>query len=178
MKSEAAVNKVMNPTQKKHKFNAIDAAVIILIAAIIVTASIFLFSRNEPDAPIAQTAKIEYVVELRTIRDEFADNFGIGDSVTDANSLAKIGQVVAISVNDATYAGVNLATGESVSSDYPDHSDVALTVSANATMDGLGRYVIGAGYDISVGKLIYVRTPNYIGYGYCTELRQIEGGAQ
>ncbi len=175
---KAAVNKVMNPTQKKHKFNAIDAAVIILIAAIIVTAAIFLFSRNEPDAPIAQTSKIEYVVELRTIRDEFADNFKIGDGVTDANSLTKIGEVVAISISDATYAGVDLITGESVSSEYPDHSDVSLTVSADVTVDGLGRYIVGAGYDVSVGKLIYVRTPNYIGYGYCTELRQIQGGAQ
>ncbi len=168
----------MKSTQKKHKFNAIDAAVIILIAAIIGAAAFFLFSRDEGEDLTAQTVKIEYAVELRAIRDEFADNFTEGDGVIDASELYRIGNIVAIDVTDAVYTGVNFVTGESVSSDYPEYSDVQLTVSADATVDALGRYVVGGGYDIAVGKLIYVRTPNYIGYGYCTEIRASEGGAQ
>lgn len=169
---------IMKPTQKKHKFNAIDAAVIILIVAIIGAATIFLFSEKENEGPVVQTVKVEYVIELRSIRDEFADNFSVGDSVIDGVALYRIGEVVAVDVTDSVYTGVNLVTGESVSSDYPEHSDVALTVSADATLNELGRYVVGGGYDLSVGTSVYVRTPNYIGYGYCTEIRQSEGGAQ
>ena len=168
----------MKTTQKKHKFNAIDAAVIILIVAVIGAAAFFFLSDKESEGPVAQTVKIEYVVELRSIRDEFADNFNIGDGVTDGVALYRIGQIVAVDVFDSVYTGTNLVTGESVSSDYPEHSDVQLTISADATVDSLGGYVLGGGYDLSVGTLVYVRTPNYIGYGYCTQIRQNEGGAQ
>ena len=168
----------MKPTQKKHKFNAIDAAIIILIVAVISAAVFFMLSDREPSETEAKTVKIEYVVSLRTIQDEFADNFTPGDSVTDGVALYRIGEIVDTYVTDAVYNGVDLVTGESVATPYPDHSDVALTVRATATLDELGRYVVGGGFDLSVGTLICVRTPNYIGYGYCTEIRESEGGVQ
>lgn len=169
----------MPNTQKKHKFNAIDAAIIIVIVAII-GAAVFFFARgNDEQAPSApQMLDIEYVIEFRNIRDEFADNFQIGDKVSDAAALSHIGEIVAVEVADATYNGTNLATGELVISDYPDYSIVSVTVSAKAYIGSLGRFIVGEGYDIAIGKPIAVRTPNYTGTAYCTQIRQIEGGAQ
>lgn len=169
----------MPNTQKKHKFNAVDAAIIIVIVAIIGTA-IFFFAWGNDDKIMSapQTFDIEYVIEFRNIRDEFTDNFKIGDKVSDAAALSHIGEIVAVEVTDATYNGTNLETGELVISDYPDYSIVSVTVSAEASTDSLGRFIVGEGYDIAIGKPISIRTPNYTGTAYCTQIRQIEGGAQ
>ena len=168
----------MPSTQKKHKFNAVDAAIIIVIVAIIGTAVFFFARGNDDQASFApQTYDIEYVIEFRDIRDEFADNFKIGDKVTDAQELSHIGEIVAVEITDATYSASN-ATGELVISDYPDYSNVSVTVSASAYVGSLGRFIVGEGYDIAIGKPIDVRTPNYTGTAYCTQIRQIEGGAQ
>ena len=168
----------MGTTQKKHKFNAIDAAVVVVIIALIGAALFFFLSENESDTVIVQTTKIEYTIEFRSIRDEFADNFTVGNKITDGASLYRIGEIVAIDVANATYSGTNLVTGELSLCDYPEHSNVTITVSADASVGELERYVVGGGYDLSVGTLIYVRSAGYTGYGYCTSIRQIEGGAQ
>lgn len=168
----------MGTTQKKHKFNAIDAAIIIVIIAIIGAAAFFLSSGSGTESPAAQTQKIEYTIELRTIRDEFADNFTVGDKIIDGVELYRIGEIVAVEAVDATYNGNNLVTGELIICDYPDYSNVILTVIADAAIGEFGRYSIDGGYDLSVGTAIYLRAPNYVGLGYCTQIRQSEGGAQ
>ncbi len=157
---------------KKHKFNAIDAAIIIVIAAII-GAAIFLFSTGNVVEPV-KTTNIEYVIELRTVRNEFKDNFEVGQQVVDSVAKYHLGRIVSYSAIDATFSGNDMQTGSLVNGIYPDHSDIRLTVSAEAVPGAYGRYVIDGGYDISVGSTIYVRLPDYTGVGYCTQLWETE----
>ncbi len=158
---------------KKHRFNAIDAAVIIVIAAII-GALIFLFSTGNIGTTV-KTTNIEYVIELRTVRNEFTDNFDVGQQVVDAVAKYHIGQLLSFGVSDAIYNGNDMQTGSLVSGVYPDHSNIKLTVGAEAVPGAYGRYVIDGGYDISVGSKIYVRLPDYTGVGYCIQLWETEG---
>lgn len=157
---------------KKHKFNAIDAAIIIVIAAVI-GAAIFLFSTGSVGESV-KTSNIEYVIELRTVRNEFADNFKEGQQVVDAVAKYHLGTLISYSASDATYNGNDMQTGSLVSGIYPDHSNIKLTVSAEAVPGAYGRYVIDGGYDISVGSTVYVRLPDYTGVGYCTQLWETE----
>ncbi len=157
---------------KKHKFNAIDAAIIIAVAAII-GAAIFLFSTGNVVEPV-KTTNIEYVIELRTVRNEFKDNFEIGQQVVDSVAKYHLGHIVSFSSVDATFNGNDMQTGSLVNGIYPDHSDIRLTVSAEAVPGAYGRYVIDGGYDISVGSTIYVRLPDYTGVGYCVQLWETE----
>ena len=58
-----------NKTAKKHKFNAVDVAIVIVIAAVVGVA-VFLLSTGK----IGQsndTVMIEYVVEIRQIHNDF-----------------------------------------------------------------------------------------------------------
>ncbi len=163
----------MRTTVKKHRFNAVDAAIIIVIAAIIV-AGVMFFSMGGTET-INETVKIEYVVEFRAIRNEFADNFAVGDGVVDSVAKYHLGEVIDYSVGPAAYSGNDFSAGALVSSEYPEHSDVRLSVAAEATVGAGGRYVLDGGYDISVGTTMYIRLPNYTGVGYCTELSETEG---
>lgn len=168
----------MKGAQKKHKFNVVDALIIIVIAAAI-GAAVFFFrpDANAADEQQTTAVNIEYVIQLSTVRDEFADNFNIGDKVIDGVALYEIGEIVAVDVTDAVYSGTNLQTGEIVLSDYPEHSNVELTISAKASIGELGRYSID-GYDLAVGSLVSIRTRSYTGTACCTQIRVSEGALQ
>ncbi|MBQ8552450.1 MAG: DUF4330 family protein [Clostridia bacterium] len=162
----------MGTTVKKHKFNAVDAAIIIVIAAVI-GAVVLFFTMGGTDT-VNNTVKLEYVIELRTIRNEFSDNFAVGDGVVDSVAKYHLGEVIGFSVEPASYNGNDFSAGALVAGEYPEHSNVHLTVVSEATIGADGRYVLDGGYDISVGTTMYVRLPNYTGVGYCTQLSETE----
>ena len=114
------------------------------------------------------------MVELRTVRNEFCDNFKIGQKVVDSVAKYHIGELVSYSFSDATYNGNDLENVRLVSGLYKDHSNIRLTVRAEATEGAYGRYVIDGGYDISVGSAVYLRMPYYPGVGYCIQLWETE----
>lgn len=162
----------MPTTKPKHRFNAVDALIIVLILAVI-AAGAFIFTRSVRNNN-SGSFDIEYVIELRTVRDELANNIQIGTKVVDSAKKYQLGEVIAVSVSPAKFTGTDLINGELVYYDYPEHSDVSLTVKTTATLDSDGMYIVDNGYRLSVGTTIYVRTPDYVGTGYCTKFKKTE----
>ena len=158
---------------KKHKFNIIDAVIIILLGTIIAVAAFFLL-RDKPTDEVKETVAIEYVVEFRKVRDELNNKISVGDTVVDSVAKYHIGEVIAVSAVPAVFSdGNDFNTSTAIAGTYPGYSDVRMTVSAEAVING-GRYVLSGGYNISVGSRVDVRTPNYNGTGYCTAIRESE----
>ncbi len=162
----------MSTTKQKHRFNAVDALIILLILAVI-AAGIFVFSKKVRSQK-AGSFDIEYVIELRTVRDELADNITVGTKIIDSAKKYQLGEVIAVNVTPAKFTGTDLINGELVYYDYPEHSDVSLTVKTTARLDSEGMYIVDSGYRLSVGTSIYVRTPDYVGTGYCTKFKKTE----
>ncbi len=158
-------------TAKKRKFNAVDAAIIIVIVAVIGAAAVFFTVRGISDEP-SDTVAIEYVVEFRQIREEFADNFAIGTRVTDSVAKYQIGEVLAVNVENSKYSGNDMLTGELAISEYPERVNVRVTIGADAAIGENNIFQIDGGYRISVGTAVHVRTPNYTGTGYCIEIKE------
>lgn len=159
---------------KKHKFNIIDALIIIVIAAIIAGAA-FLLLRDKPEEVKQDTVTIEYVVEFRKVRDELKDNIAAGDTVIDSVAKYYIGEVVDVESEAALFTnGNHLYEGKAVVGTYPGYSDIRATIVCEATIGGNGRYILSGGYSVSVGSRVDVRTPNYNGTGYCISLRESE----
>ena len=163
----------MKTTVKKHKFNAVDAVIIIAIVAVIGAVLLF-FTMGGTETIANETVSIEYVVEFRTVRNEFTGNFALDESVVDSVAKYQLGKVIDYAVTPATYVGNDFSAGAAVISEYPEHSNVSLTVSAEATVGADGRYIIGGGYDISVGTAMHIRLPNYTDTGYCTQISERE----
>ncbi len=162
----------MATVKQKHRFNAVDALIILLIAAVL-AAGLFIWSKSR-QGKSANTFDVEYVIELRTIRDEFADNIKVGTNIIDSAKKYQLGEVIAVNTSPAQYTGTDLINGELVYNDYPEHSNVDLTVKTTASLDDDGMYIIDGGYRISVGTTIYIRTPDYVGVGYCTKFKKTE----
>ncbi len=165
--------KSMGNTKQKRRFNVVDALIILLILAVIAAAAVFVLSKGVGGRK-SNTFEIEYVVELRTVRDEFADNIKVGDRLVDSAAKYQLGEVIAVSTSPATFTGTDLVNGALVYCNYPEHSDISLTVKASAETDSDGMYIIDSGYRISVGSTMYIRTPDFVGTGYCTRFKKTE----
>lgn len=162
----------MNTITSKHKFNAIDA-IIIAVIILVIAGAIAFFAFGSAGASNS-SVKIEYVIELRTIRNEFKDNIIKGDKIIDSVAKYSLGEVIDVSTSDAIYNGTNKVTGTPTVSKYPDHSNINITVVSSASIDSNGRYIIDGGYDISVGTTVHMRVPNFTGTGYCIMIREME----
>ena len=160
-------------TSKKRRFNAVDAVIVIVILAAI-AAGAALFTINQSSEGQTTKTTVEYIVEFRQIREEFGDNFKAGAVISDSVAKYQLGEVTAVNIENSTYNGNNMLTGELVVSDYPERIDVQLTVRADAEIDEAGMIQIGGGYRLSVGTAVYVRMPDYVGMGYCIDIKETE----
>lgn len=156
----------------KHKFNAVDAVIIIVIVTVIGLAAYLLFSKGISKE--SESFDIEYVIEFRMVRDEFRDNFKVGSKVVDSVAKYQLGEVIAVNTKVATFTGTNLKDGTLVYYDYPEHSNVSLTIKSKATINSENMYIIDNGYRISVGSVVYVRMPDFTGMAYCTQIKITE----
>ncbi len=161
-----------NKTLKKRRFNAIDAVIILVIVAVIGVA-VFLFSSEEAEMPMNKV-KLEYTVEIKTLSDDIAAEFNIGDRMVDSVQKYNLGEIIAVEYDNAVHYGRDIVNGKLTAYDYPDHQRVILTMLADATIDGNGRYLIDGGYDISTGTVVYIRLPGFNGIGYCTSFSRPE----
>ena len=164
-----------NKKKKGFRFNIIDAIVILIIIAAAVLLGIILSKGGSGIFGIKSSkVQIEYTVELKNIRDEFRSEDFIkeGDSVTDSVTLYSIGNVISVKYSPGSFSGYNSA-GEAVNSEYPNHTNIVLTIRAEADISD-GFYSIG-GYTVAVGKEIGVRLPNFVSEGYCSSITEIDG---
>ncbi|MCI8387307.1 MAG: DUF4330 family protein [Clostridiales bacterium] len=162
-----------NKQTGKHKFNVVDAIIIVLILAIVAVGA-FIFVRKGIGGS-EETFDIEYVLEFRNVRDEFLGNFKVGAKVLDSSKKYQLGEIISVTSEPTTFTGTNTIEGKLVYHDYPEHSDISVTVKAKVTISDENRYMIDNGYRISVGSLVYVRMPDYIGAAYCTNFKITEG---
>lgn len=167
------MEKIMTESNKKRRFNTVDTLIVLLILAVVAAGGIFLKMTAQKNGG-ADSFEVEYVIEFRTVRDEFTDNIEVGTQIVDSAKKYRLGEVIGVSSTPAKYTGVDLNSGELVYYDYPEHSDMSVTIRTTAVLDDDGMYIIDNGYRMSVGTTVYVRTPNYVGTGYCTKFKKME----
>ena len=173
---------------KKHKFNALDAILLIVILALI-GAAVFIFvvpnafGKGGGDTEEREYFEVEYEVQFKTVPNELCEvikkKHSVGETVCDAKSARELGELVEFRFADAVYTGTdNTDGGKLVYSVYPDHSDVTVVIRTEARITDVGRYAIDEGYDISVGTGVTVKLPYFTDLGYCTSFRVIDGDAE
>ncbi|MBE6606509.1 MAG: DUF4330 domain-containing protein [Ruminococcaceae bacterium] len=167
----------MQQINKKRRFNVIDLLICVIILVVIAFAAyIFVFSGASANETTSNTVNIQYTLEVKAERDELISHAekNVGKAMIDGASKYNLGQVVDFYYSGSRYSGWDAESGESVASDYPEHSDLSFVVNATAEKNPAnGRYSIN-GFDISVGTLVYVRLPDYTGTSYCTQITELK----
>lgn len=126
--------------KRKHRFNIIDAAVIVLLvgAAVLLTLH-FVNRRENADKNIPLT----FVMQTDMIPEELADNVEVGDPVFDGDSGIRIGVVTECDSRAAQHVGKS-KSGASVISDVAGYRQLYVTCEASGngaedkfTVDGV-----------------------------------------
>ena len=107
--------------KKRGRFNFID---FILIAVALVALGVLVYIVVGPKASkTAQPAtfSVQYTVEIKHLREDWRDLIGIGDVVTDADSLTTIGTVTDISYQNELCSSYDSRTGEVIYVEHPDY---------------------------------------------------------
>ena len=157
-------------SKRKLRFNAIDALIILVIAAVVfVLLYVFVFSgRGTQAAAEVATTTISYVIELQNIDEHLRDAVKSGQQVEDAVERKKIGEVSGtqpIPFHKVTFDYVN---GQETTSAVEGKITLKITIRAQAVETDRAFTVDGC--EIRVGQQYSLMFPDFYGYGYCTEI--------
>ncbi len=157
-------------SKRKLRFNAIDALIVLVIAAaVFVLLYVFIFSgRGTQTAAEVNYTTIQYVVELQNIDEHLEDAVKKGQLVEDAVERKKIG----------TVSGVQAVPFEKITFDYENGRETTAAVDGKITLKitieaqavETDRAFTVDGCEIRVGQQYSLILPDLYGYGYCTEI--------
>ena len=150
--------------KRNHKFNVVDAIVILLMVAVIVLAVVRIVkSSSETTSDISLT----FVMQTDMIPDELSDNVSVGDAIYDGETGRKIGEVTACDTRPAQHTGSD-SNGTPVVSDVPGYKTLYVTCSA-VSVYGEDGYTV-EGVQISSGKRYVLMFPSLYCEGECISI--------
>jgi len=155
----------------KFKPNLMDLLILLVIVAAVV-ALLYIFVWSETSVSLNGDSgaqhKLTYVVEVTELEEEYADRISVGQTVVDSSKKMVIGTVTAVESHPYMYMGTNREEGTLALTPQDDAITLYVTVEADAVMNGYAFAVNG--YDIYVGKQIYMSLPGFVCQGFCIAL--------
>ena len=138
--------------EKKHRLNALDFLLIILIVGAI-AAAIVIVVRSNPNIISGGDKEIEYVIKSEGLPSQLNGSIAVGDLIYDDATNQVIGTVIAVSEAPSTLKGYDPQTGEPVYTEIAGKTDITITVKATVWADGssykIDNYRIASGMDVS-----------------------------
>ena len=157
-------------TKKSFKLNFFDILLIVLIVLVIGAAGAFLaFTAGRSDK---NHTVIEYTVLVKEIPEQVQLHVEPGQTVVDTIKLGVIGETVSYEVEKATYDAFHYDEEITVHAEYDDIYNIAFTFRTQADKTD-ATYMIN-NVQIAVGAEVHFRTPYFTGYGYVTDVTEIE----
>lgn len=147
------------------KLNFFDVLIIILVAIALIVGGIFLLIRARQST---DTVSLQYTVVVKDLISDINIYLEPGQEVIHTVRLNSLGHVISHEIFPSTYNAYNEETGKDILGTYEDMNSVAIIIEATAVKANMSYEVNGVA--ISVGSLIYFRTPTFTGRGYVTAL--------
>ncbi len=149
---------------RSRRFTVLDGIIILVLLAVIGVGIYFIAAEKTPNSAEA-TVPVTFTVELKGLKDVYANNIHVGDTVIDSVTKKTIGTVAAVEALPHTEFTLNQETGVIEEKAYPGHTTVLLTVASDAVLGGLGYSIDG--YRLAIGVLHHLQLPQFLGSGYC-----------
>ncbi len=153
--------------KEKHRFNFVDAIIIIfVVAALALIGYIFLFMNNRD----GEKVRICYAVECTEIREDIVNKFKPGELYTMLGY--EVGHAVDCVVGDMEYIGTT-SEGETVRTNTPGYNSVIFIIESDAIrMDY--EYKLDDYIKFQTGCSMQLTSRSISGRGYCVGLAEIE----
>lgn len=156
------------------RLNLFDVIVVILALAV----GVFLLwnaarpAVADPNAPAATT--IRYTIRFQKMLEGSSALVQPGDLLEDMVKNYEMGHVVSATSMPASRLILNQQEKRFVMAPIPGYEDADVVVESTATGSD-GQLLVGTGYEIKVGAVVYLRGPGYMGSGVITDIERGEG---
>lgn len=165
----------MDHTNKKFRFNIIDAFVILLIMALVLGASYFIMTETGiiPQER-ANEKEITYTLRLSETDAQYLDSFAIGSEVFSSATFASLGNIINVEHEKTLVASPFAEIEEGAAqysvkqAEYGDKYDIYITVKTKGTIDDNGIAYIGS-QRVTVGSCVYFKCGNFAATTYITD---------
>ena len=142
-------------SKRKFRFNIIDALIILLVLAAVGVIGYVVASEKQTPEEVKQDKKIQYVIQITELKDEFTGNIKPGETLYEVETNKKLGVVTACNSEKTYYT--DSKKGVQVISEIDGRSNMFVTVEADASFkDNI--YTVN-GVSILVGTSIRFITP-------------------
>lgn len=154
---------------RKLRFNAVDAILIIILAAVIfVLLYYFVFSENDNQTMDTGTKTIQYTVLIQDLDEYYDDYIKQGQAVTDAIERKSIGTVTGVQISPMYKKTFDYETGKETESLVEGRINAKITIEAQAHETDRAFTVDGC--VIRVGEQYSLMLPDFYCVGYCIDL--------
>lgn len=163
-------NKANQATQKKHKLNIVDVAVLVVFFTLVGIAFILLapMSKVTEDSQI-QEITILYTVELREVDEKLSNSIRVDENVVLMTDEIDIGKVVNINRFPSSKWEVPNSGDEMVLSTDPNKHTMVVTIEINCSyQEGVGYFLHNQ--QLLVGHSINLKFPMFDAVGECISI--------
>ncbi len=153
-------------SDKKFKFNAFDAIIILIFILILSAIGIKIYEKSNQS--VNDTHKFSFTIEAKNLDQNFKDKISVGDKIRDSVHGFFYGCVSNLKVKPAQKIVENNINGTYILTDIPQKNDLEITVEckANVTDDA----ITVDGHPIRIGKLMSLKSKGYVVYGYIIDM--------
>ncbi len=158
---------------RKLRINGMDLVILlVLAAAVCLLLYVFVWSDKGEVSQYSEKTEIEYVVELTSLEEQFADRIQAEDPVLDAVLRGSMGTVYGTPESiPMERINLDMENGRLVSSIYPGRVSIYVTIRAEADVTD-AEYSI-AGQPVYVGAKLSLLFPDMKCDGYCIKIKAI-----
>ena len=158
-------------TKKSFKLNFFDILLIVLGVLIVAAVAVYFVVAGTGGSTDETKTLIEYTVLVKDLPEEMQIHADPGDTVLSSIYFNPIGEVVSHEKTPATYDAFDYENETTVHGEYSDIYNVAFTFRDESVKTDAS-YFIGS-VRISVGAEVHFRLPQFIGFGFVTDVKEI-----
>ncbi len=157
----------------KRKFNIFD---VIIIALVIVVAAVgYKMLASTGENAVVSVSEVSFTVEIANCENNLASKISVGDNVYDSVKGGYYGTVQKVETKPSTSVVSNTASGSYEMVEYPNRNNVYVTIKGTPTSMTEGNIQF-ASQKVKVGTVAYLKSANYVGYGYVIDIDIAEEG--
>ncbi len=153
-------------SDKKFKFNAFDAIIIVIFVLILSAIGIKIYEKSSQS--VNDTHKFSFTIEAKNLDQNFKDKISVGDKIRDSVHGFFYGHVSNLKVKPAQKIVENNTNGTYILADIPQKNDLEITVECKA--DVTDDAITIDGHHIRIGKLMSLKSKGYVVYGYIIDM--------
>ena len=151
----------------KRKFNIFDVLIIVVLIAVAAVGYKMLSKTSEET--VESVSDVTFTVEITNCENDLKNQIQPGDDIYDSKKGGYYGKVVDVYSKPSTSTVANTEDGNYELIEYQNRENVYITIKGTPT-SMTDANIQFASQKVKVGTMAYLKSKNYVGYGYVIDL--------